>query len=364
MAAPQIEQPSPAGAALRPPETSLGPAGWIRQNLFSNWPSGLLTLVSLLLLYKLGGGLLRWVLVTAQWQVVTKNLRIFFVGAYPAEHLWRLWLMLGLAVLLGALTWAAWTGLAGGSISRRRGWLLGAWAVFPIVALLLIGGSSLIPGLAKVPSTYWNGFLLNLLLAAGGILFCFPLGALLALGRQSNLPAIRLVCIGYIELIRAVPLVTVLFMAMLVVPLFMPEQVRIDNVTRAFIGITLFSAAYMAENIRGGLQAVPKGQMEAAKALGLPGWQTVLFIQLPQAIRLVIPAIVGQFIGLFKDTSLVYIVSQMDLMGAGSAVLAQREFMGRHLEVYAFAALIFFLACYTLSHVSRRLERALGVGQR
>jgi general L-amino acid transport system permease protein len=192
----------------------------------------------------------------------------------------------------------------------------------------------------------------------------FPFGVLLALGRRSELPAVRLLSTTYIELVRGVPLVTILFMADVMLPLFLPGELRIDRVARAMGGITLFSAAYVAENVRGGLQAIPSGQVEAAQALGLRGWHTNLFIVLPQALRSVIPANVGLFISLLKDTTLVAIIGLSELLGIGQAVLAQPDSLGAHLEVFAFVGIIFFVLCYAMSQASYRLEAAMGVGTR
>ena len=197
-----------------------------------------------------------------------------------------------------------------------------------------------------------------------GILLSFPLGVLLALGRRSQLPMVRILSTGYIEVIRGVPLVTILFMADIILPLFLPGEWRLDRVARAMGGVTLFSAAYVAENVRGGLQAIPTGQIEAAQALGLSTTQTNLYIVLPQALRSVIPANVGLFISLLKDTTLVTIVGLSELLGIGGAVLAQSESFGAYLEVYVFIAGVFFVLCYAMSQASYRLERQLGVGTR
>ena len=196
------------------------------------------------------------------------------------------------------------------------------------------------------------------------ITLSFPIGVALAIGRRSRLPVVRLLSTGFIEIVRAVPLITILFMAALLFPLFLPETVRIDNVIRAMGGLTLFSAAYVAENVRGGLQAIPAGQVEAAQAIGLRSWQTNLYVVLPQALRITIPANVGLFISLLKDTTLVAIIGLLELLGVGRAVLAQPEWLGANFEVYSFVAVVFFVLCYALSQASYRLERELGVGER
>jgi general L-amino acid transport system permease protein len=193
--------------------------------------------------------------------------------------------------------------------------------------------------------------------AISGIVFSFPLGVLLALGRQSTLPLIKWFCVFYIEVVRGLPLIGILFMAQVMLPLFLPAGLEIDRVLRAIAAFVFFSAAYLAENVRGGLQSIPKGQAEAARALGLSIPLTIILITLPQALKASIPAIVGQFIGLFKDTSLVAIVGLVDLMGVSRTVLSQPEFIGRYAEVYLFVALIYWMFCFSLSQASQKLEK-------
>ncbi len=393
--------------ALPPPRTIAGPREWLHRNLFSSLPNSLVTgLVAGLLLvaaFQLG----EWALTEARWDVVTRNMRLFLVGQYPADQAWRLWLsLLLLSVLTGlsaptfgrttralAISLSAfnlmlavflavsppgyvpalallanaalvWVGIVVARVIRlpRRA-LVVAWAAsLPVTWVLLNGIAG--TALPTVSSHLWGGLLLTILLAAVGIIVSFPLGVLLALGRRSSMPAVRLVSTGYIELIRAVPLVTILFMADIMLPFFLPGEVRIERVTRAMGGIILFSAAYVAENVRGGLQAIPTGQLDAAHALGLSTIQTNRFIVLPQALRSVIPANVGLFISLLKDTTLVSIIGLAELLGIGQAILAQPESLGAHLEVFAFVGVIFFVLCYAMSQASYRLERQLGVGVR
>jgi general L-amino acid transport system permease protein len=229
----------------------------------------------------------------------------------------------------------------------------------------LLSGFKGISWLPKVESGLWGGLLLTFLLALIGIVASFPIGVLLALGRRSSLPVVKIMCILFIELVRGVPLVTILFMASIILPLFLPEGVRIDRVLRAMTGMTLFAAAYMAENVRGGLQAVSRGQEEAAKALGLTGFQTMAFIILPQALRAVIPAIVGQFIALFMDTTLAVIVGLVELLAVGKTVLQSNpDWLLLDMEVFVFIAAIFWVFTFSMSYASRRLETALGVGER
>lgn len=270
-----------------------------------------------------------------------------------------------------ALDLVAWVGLW---IGKWRGerfkrltnvlWIL----YFPLVLLLIRGfGESFEiqeTPLATVPTRFWGGLLLSLLLAIVGIVFSFPIGVILALGRQSKLPVMRTFSILYIEFIRGVPLISLLFMGQVMLNLFLPSGITLDRVFRAMVPITLFSAAYLAENVRGGLQSIPKGQYEAAYALGLSGFKTMLFIILPQALRAVIPVIVGQFIGLFKDTSLVAIVGLLDLLGIARGVIANPDYIGTQREVFLFISVFYFVFSYALAYTSRRLETALGVGTR
>jgi len=392
------------GEVLAPPTERYTILGWLHKNLFSTWYYTLLTLFTAYLLYIILKPTLAWALHQAQWDVVVTNMRLFMVGQYPADQLFRIWAALHLLAFTAGLAWAIWLpkerrigllllliplALAAlpfiGPTARLNwvlfalfalaGWALGIWqpqkmrrpmiflllAYFPILILLISG---IEPLLKLVKTNYWGGLLLTMLLAVVGIVVSFPLGILLALGRQSKLPIVHMFSVLYIELVRGVPLVTILFMAQLMLPLFLPPGLKIDNVLRAMAGIILFAAAYMAENVRGGLQAIPKGQHEAAWALGLNGFQTMFFIILPQALRNVIPVIVGQFIALFKDTSLVAIVGLLDLLGIASTVLAQPEFIGRQREVYLFIGLIYWVFSYAMSYASRRLELALGVGER
>jgi len=392
---------------LAPPRISIGPLAWLRQNLFSTWYNALLTIVMAGILTLITIAIGQWALTEARWGVITSNLRLFLIGQYPADQAWRIWLSLAiLSVLAGlsagrfgratrtlanslaaaqlilaalaavsglgpvvtvallfnaAAVWAAFVASLRRPVSRRA--LVIAWLVSLPIAFALLSGISG-TAIPEVRTNLWGGLLLTFLLAAVGIVLSFPFGVLLALGRRSGLPAVRALSTAYIELIRGVPLVTILFMADIMLPLFLPGEVRIDRVLRAMGGITLFSAAYVAENVRGGLQAIPSGQIEAAHAIGLNTVQTNIFIVLPQALRAVIPANVGLFISLLKDTTLVVIIGLLELLGIGRAVLAQTEWFGAQMEVYVFVAAVFFVLCYAMSQASYRLEVALGVGTR
>ena len=345
---------------IKPPRTEVGLLGWLTKNLFSTWYNVLLTIFSIAFIYVVLRAVITWVVRDARWEVVTTNFRVFMIGRYPGEEAWRVWVSLGILVLLAVLTWVFWR-----VEGKPRRWLVIGWLLsFPLIAILLRGFSRESPFMPLVSEDMWSGVLLTLVLAIVGIVASFPLGVLLALGRRSKLPVIKVLCTVYIETIRGVPLISVLFMSQLMLPLFLPPEIRLGTVMRALTGMTLFSAAYTAENVRGGLAAIPMGQYEAARAVGLNEVMVMGLIVLPQALRAVIPAIVGQFISLFKDTTLVAIVGLLDLLGIAKAVTGQKEFIGLHKEVYAFAAVIFFICCYTMSHVSRRLEQALGVGER
>jgi general L-amino acid transport system permease protein len=392
---------------LPPPRDTIGPAAWARKNLFSSPVSSLVTVLIGAALIWLAITIGQWAATEARWSVITGNLRLFLIGRYPGDQAWRLWLELAivsvlsglsaavfgramralattlsvaqlmLAVLMlvsppgrvaagalalnAALVWIAYVVALRVAIPRRA--LTWSWIVSLPVAYVLIGGFGE-TALPSVSTNAWGGLLLTVVLAVSGIILSFPLGVLLALGRRSRLPAVKILSTAYIELIRGVPLVTILFMADIILPLFLPGEWRLDRVARAIGGITLFSAAYVAENVRGGLQAIPLGQVEAAQALGLSGIQTNRFIVLPQALRSVIPANVGLFIALLKDTTLVTIIGLFELLGISRSVLAQSESFGAQMEVYVFIAGVFFVLCYAMSQASYRLERQLGVGVR
>ncbi|NEO01675.1 MAG: amino acid ABC transporter permease [Moorea sp. SIO3I7] len=390
-----------------PPELQVNPITWIKKNLFSNWYNSLLTVSVLWFLFVTVKGLITWATTEAQWDVIKDNFRLFFVGTYPATENWRPWLILGIIVLLSGITWgvlarnvitlfsrnvlialvisgailvlfpvaipyrllllgivvllvaSAWGGQQVAKTQPKLGnWLPLAWFIALLIFLWLLGGGL---GLKQVSTNQWGGLLLNVLAAVVSILICFPLGVLLALGRQSTLPVVRGFSILYIELIRGLPLIAILFIGQVIIPLFLPSGMRPDRVLRAIIGLTLFSAAYLAENVRGGLQSIPTGQIEAAKALGLNTPLSVGLIVLPQALKAVIPAIVGQFISLFQDTTLLFVVGLVELLGIGDSIFAQAKFETPYQEVYLFDGVLFWLFCYAMSTASRRLEKQLNV---
>ena len=407
------------GGPLPPPRSTTGVVGWMRANLFSSLFNSVLTVVSgIILLVTLWYGL-GWMIFTADWTVIAVLGGQMMIGQYNIEAacpgqncFWRP--QAGL-LLVSALLGMAW-GVAGSGLTKRIaiavvvaiaafallpygldtmgmdvrallvanlpalgvGWALARYtplgkprwiAIFGVVIffaiLVLLRGIPGVPGLQPVSVIYWGGLMLNLLLAVAGIVISLPIGIALALGRRSQLPVVKLLCVVFIEVFRGVPLITLLFMSQVLVPLAFPEDFPQNSLFRAAVVITLFSAAYMAENIRGGLQALHPGQAEAARALGLPGWQTTLLISLPQAIRNVIPAIVGQFIALFKDTSLVYIIGMLDVVEISRAFIqGNTEYLASAKELFIFLALVFWIFTYGMSYVSRRIEQHLGVGER
>jgi general L-amino acid transport system permease protein len=331
---------------------------WVKKNLFNTWYNSILTVVCIWLLISAITNIVNWIFNQAQWLVIQANLALFLVGRYPSELYWRLWLVLAIIVSLSVVSWAIFTQRLS---SRFNTFLPVAWALsFPVV-LWLIGGGL---GLQPVDTNLWNGLLLTLVTAIISIVLSFPLGVLLALGRQSKLFVIKNFSILYIEIVRGLPLIGILFLAQVMLPLFLPIEFRLDRVIRGIAGLTLFSAAYLAENVRGGLQSIPHGQYEAARALGLNTSLMMLFIILPQALRAVIPALVGQFIGLFKDTSLLSIVGLLELTGISRSILAQPQFLNRYAEVYLFIGLLYWVFCYAMSLASGRLEKQLGIGKR
>ncbi len=356
--------------ALGPPRVSFSLWGWLRRNLFNTWYNTLLTFVALWIIYQLLAAVVPWAILNATvtpdpaackevdgacWTYVVANHYLFLVGTYPFEERWRPFTA-GI-VLLALLALAVVP-----RIRRARVYLV-AWVVVPLGVMVLISGSER-AGLTPVESDVWGGLLLTLLLTVFGLLFAFPLGVVLALGRQSELPVIRALSVSFIELIRGVPLITVLFMASVMLPLFVPTQVEFDKLLRALVGIMLFWSAYMAEVVRGGLQAIPRGQEEAAKALGMGYWQRMALIVLPQALKLVIPGIVNTFIALFKDTTLVLIIGLFDLLAIIRAGLTDSNWLGFATEGYVFAALVFWVFCFSMSRYSQYIERRLHTGHR
>ncbi len=337
---------------LMPPKIQTSPALWLKKNLFNNAFNTILTLLCLAFLYTIAQSFFTW-LTIAKWTVIADNIRLFWVGRYPEAQLWRMWASLGVILSLVG-TWIIQLRLQHPRQRQKLQALL--YILLPVgvaaIVWFAIGGI----GLPSIRTSLLGGLFLTLFTAAISIALAFPFGILLALGRRSELPIIRLVSTCYIELVRGLPLIGILFMAQVMLPLVMPTGFRLDRLWRAIAGLTLFNAAYLAENIRAGLQALPKGQTEAARSLGLNSIQTLQFIVLPQALRLVTPAIVGQFISLFKDTSLLALFALFELTGTARSVLSQPQFLGRNSEVYLFIGLIYWIFCFTMSRLSQRLE--------
>ena len=334
---------------------------WLRKNLFSTWYNTLLTIICLYFLFWIVKGCLFWAFHQAQWQVIPVNLHLFLVGRFLQSLYWRIWIVLGIITILSLITLSLFTKKSN-IINRRFSqsitpWIAPTWLLSFPINIWLIGGGF---GLQSVSTNLWNGLLLTLLMAIVSIVLSFPIGVILALGRTSNLFLTRWFSILYIEIVRGLPIIGILFIAQVMLPLFLPTELRLDRLIRGIAGLVLFSAAYMGENVRGGLQSIPRGQTEASKALGFNTPLVVRLIILPQALRAVIPAIVGQFISLFKNTSLLSLVGLVELTGIARSILAQPQFLGRYAEVYIFIGLIYWLFCYSMSLASRKLEKQLG----
>ena len=351
---------------IKPPVTQVGAIGWIRTNLFKGWFNSILTLITVYILWVIIPPMIRWAFIDslwfstgeeckqidgACWSIIPTNLRFILFGFYPYDQQWRP--LVAMALLIALLFY-----------SRNRdhwkkplayAWILG----LSLMGLLMKGG---LFGLSSVESSQWGGLPLTLLLSIFGLTAAYPLGILLALGRRSKMATVKTLSIIYIELIRGVPLISLLFMSSVVFPLFLPEGVNINNIIRAQVAIILFTAAYIAEVVRGGLQAIPRGQYEAAESLGLNYYLSMRLIVLPQALKIVIPPSVQQLISAFKDTSLVVIIALFDVLKTTQTILSDPQWMGFSAEAYLFVALIYFLCCFFMSNYSRRLERELETG--
>jgi general L-amino acid transport system permease protein len=359
---------------LPAPRSSSGIVAWLRKNLFATPTDALLTI--------LGAALLYWAIpplygffignavppggtveqcrvenVGACWAYVAARVNFFVYGFYPIPEYWRpnAVFLMGAALLI-PLLWPK-------APFKRTNALL-FFIVFPVVSYVLLAGGMF--GLRPVPTEQWGGLLVTLIISLVGIICSIPLGILLALGRQSKMPVIKTLCVMFIELWRAVPLITVLFMASIMLPLFMPQGTTVDKLLRALVGVTLFEAAYLAEVVRGGLQAIGRGQYEAGASLGLNYWQRMFFIVLPQALKHVIPGIVNNFISLFKDTSLVSIVGIFDLLNTIQAATSDIEWFSPTQAVtgYIFAAAVYWIFCFSMSRYSLYMERRLNTGHK
>jgi general L-amino acid transport system permease protein len=368
----------PAAPRERPPSGLVGPVAWMRTNLFGSWISSAVSLVLLYVILRAGWSLLDWGVIHAVWTVpqgangadttacrnaigtgacwalVPEKYRFILFGFYPFAQQWRPAIVIVLFLAMFVIS------------ANRRFWrieLLYAWLVALVAIGVLMWGGIL--GMPYVAQDQWGGLPITLILATFGLAFAFPLAVMVALGRRSTgMPAVKLICVVYVELIRGVPLISLLFMASVLFPLFLPEGIDIDKLLRAQVAIILFAAAYLAEVVRAGLQALPKGQGEAADALGLSYGKKTLLIVLPQALKLVIPPLVNTFIGFFKDTSLVLIIGIFDLLKSGLTAVADPNWQSFGTEVYILLAVIYFAFCFAMSKYSRSLERSLDRGHR
>lgn len=351
---------------LKPPVTEVGVLGWLRGNLFNTWYNSLLTILTLLALWMLLPPFFRWAFVDslwnsapeacyevegACWSVIPKNISFILFGFFPDGQQWRpaitMFLLVGLVVFSkNRKHWKRSLGIY---------WLVG----LVVMGTLMYGG---ILGMPVVETAQWSGLPLTFMLSLFGMVGAYPLGVVLALGRQSKMPAIKTLCVVYIEMIRGVPLISLLFMSSVMFPLFLPEGVTIDKVLRAQVAIILFTAAYIAEVVRGGLQAMPRGQFEAADSIGLTYNQTMRLIILPQALKIVIPPTVGILLSAFKDTSLVVIIALYDVLKTTKVTLSNPKWTGFSTEAYIFLAVLYFICCYAMSSYSRKLEKELHTG--
>lgn len=350
-----------------PPGTA-GVIGWVRNNLFSTWVNTALTILSVYLLWLALPGVFGWVFFDASfagtdrfacegagacWAWVDQRIGQFLYGFYPPEQTWRV--NLALVLLVPAVAPILFEKLPGARYGR---WFSLA---YPFLAVfILIGGY----GLEEVPTNRFGGFMLNITIGLAGIILSLPFGILLALGRRSKMPILRMFCIGFIEIFRGIPLVTFMFTAALLLPLFLPPHFNWDLVLRVVVVVTFYASAYIAEVIRGGLQAMPRGQYEAAQALGLGYWQSMRLVILPQVLKISIPGIVNTFIALFKDTTLVIVIGLFDILNIGNQMVANPDWLGLGVETYAFIALFFFVVCFSMSRYSMYLERRLDTTKR
>ncbi len=358
--------PTPSREMLKPPITEVGVIGWLRGNLFNTWYNSLLTILVLLLLWQVVPPFFNWAFVdslwnsTAEecrdidgacWSIVPRNVSFIFFGFFPEDQHWRP----GLAMLL--LLGLVFYSKDRNHWKKSLGWY---WLVGLIVmGTLMYGG---VFGMPVVETSQWSGLPLTFMLSLFGMVAAYPLGILLALGRRSHMPAIKSLCVIYIEMIRGVPLISLLFMSSVMFPLFLPEGVTFDKVLRAQVAIIMFTAAYIAEVVRGGLQAMSRGQFEAADSIGLNYNQMMRLVILPQALKIVIPPSVGILLSAFKDTSLVVIIALYDVLKTTKVTLSNPKWTGYSTEAYIFLAVLYFICCYAMSSYSRKLEKELHTG--
>jgi general L-amino acid transport system permease protein len=346
------------------------PITWARKNLFATPLDYFLSLSVIVLVFWALPPILNWLIFDASfigttradctgegacWVFVSARLSQFVYGFYPDEQIWRV-------NLTGSIFFLSVLPLMFQKFSFKKPIIVFLLTIFPVFAFVMLVGGYF--GLEPVETSKFGGLMLTLVIAVVGIVGSLPLGIILALGRRSSMPVVQKICVTFIELWRGVPLITVLFMASVMLPLFLPQGMNFDKLMRALIGVMLFSAAYMAEVVRGGLQAIPNSQYEAASALGLGYWQSMIFVVLPQALKKVIPGIVNSFISLFKDTTLVLIIGMFDLLGMIQTVSTDPEWLGYSMEGYVFAGAVFWIFCFTMSKYSQKLERQLNTERR
>jgi general L-amino acid transport system permease protein len=363
---------------LPPPASMVGVLGWLRANLFSSPANTVLTIASALLAAWVLPGIISFLITDAVWSgadreaclarngvapgacwaFVKDRFSFFIYGFYPIDQRWRVDIFFVLGTI--GVAWMLWQ-----NAPRRDIGFFYFIVGLPIISYFLLGGAKWL-GLDPVDTSKWGGLMVTLVVAGVGIVASLPLGILLALGRRSKLPVIKFFSVMFIEFVRGVPLITVLFMANTMLPLFLPDNITVDKLLRALVGIGLFASAYMAEVVRAGLQALPKGQYEGAMAMGLGYWQMMRLIILPQALKVTIPNIVNTYIGLFKDTSLLLIVGIFDFLKAIETARIDPQWAAPTVSPtgYAFAAIVYFFFCYGMAEYSRSVERRLSVGDK
>ncbi len=359
----KVFQPAPDQP---PPFEASGIFGWLKDNLFSTKTNGVLTILALGVIWKTLPPLISWALINATWSTapvkcppdtsgacwtfIFVKFRVLMLGLYPEAFMWRPIVAFFLFAGTCAATYFRW-------LAPRL--LILVWLLLPLPLFLLINGSNAFQGigLAPVEQSLWGGLMLSTGLAAIGIIWSLPFGILLALGRRSSLPLVKAICVTIIECVRGVPLITILFMASVMLPIFLPQDMTINNLLRVQIGIILFSSAYIAEVVRGGLQAVPLGQIEAANSLGLKPWRITWLVVLPQALRHVVPSLIGRCVALFKDTSLVIIVGLLDFLGMIKASAQDPKWLGYDAEAYVFCALVYWAICFSMSRYGKSIEQ-------
>ena len=376
---PSVILPTESEQLKKPPVVTIGLIAWLRENLFSTWYNTVFTILGIYILYLAIPPFFQWAILDAVWSgedrtvcewydenkikyragacwlLIKVYFNFFTYGFYPDELQWRVNLSF---IILAVAT----TLLFIPNLKKKQYIGMFLFFIYPFIAFFLLSGNDTL-GLDYVSTHKWGGLFLTFLLGSIGIVFALPLGIVLALGRRSKLPVVRILSVVFIEFWRGIPLITVLFFAAVMFPLFVPQGVEIDNLLRCIVGLTLFGGAYMAEVVRGGLQALPKGQYEAAQAVGLGYWRMMGMVIMPQALRIVIPGIVNTFIGLFKDTTLVFIISLMDLLLTIFTSNTNPDWMGFPFEGYIFAASVYFIICFSLSRYSLRVENKLMVSK-